>query len=168
MHSHKLIAALALATGLAAPAALVATPALAATSTTLSSTMASTCRVELYDIDNLDVDERDGKDELRFLVGGNLFPRPGYFAMRNGDDGDPADFGNPSTAVSSTGSVSFNLREVTPPIVGSGDSLGSITVSGSSVCAPLTTGGVDYVQDVIDGTDETFYSYLVELKVTGL
>ncbi|TYB59222.1 hypothetical protein FXF51_35215 [Nonomuraea sp. PA05] len=161
MHSHKLIAALALAAGLAAPAVLAASPATA-------TAMAANCRVELYDIDNLNVDERDGKDELRFLVGGNLFPNNGYVNMRNGDDADPADFGNPSTVVGNSGSVSFSLREVTPPVVGSGDSLGSISVSGSSVCAPLATNAVDYVEDFIDGTDETFYSYQVKLKVTGL
>ncbi|GAA4914890.1 hypothetical protein HD597_010683 [Nonomuraea thailandensis] len=158
MRTPRLITALALATGLAAAGALTAGPATA---------MAANCRVELYDIDNLNVAERDGKDELRFLVGGNLFPN-GYVNMRNGDDADPADFGNPSTVVSSAGSVSFNLREVTPPAIGSGDSLGSISVSGSSVCAPLATNGVAYVEDIIDGTHETFYSYLVELRVTGL
>ncbi|MEV0379304.1 hypothetical protein [Nonomuraea sp. NPDC050643] len=161
MRSPKLIAALALAAGLIAPMAVAALPAAA-------SSMASFCQVELYDIDNLNVDERDGKDELRFLVGGNLFPNNGYYNMRNGDDGDPADFGFPSTVVSDTGSVSFDLREVTPPAVGRGDSLGTATVSGSSVCAPLAVGASTTVVDYVDGTDETFYSYRVELEVTGL
>lgn len=155
MRSAPLITALALAAG------LTATPAAA-------SVAASNCRVELYDIDNHDVDERDGKDELRFLVGGNLFPPNGYVNVRNGDDRDPADFGFPSTSVSNTGSATFDLREVTPPAVGRGDSLGTVVVWGSTVCAPLATGAVDYVEDFVEGDDETFYSYQVKLKVTGL
>ncbi|MEV4169249.1 hypothetical protein [Nonomuraea sp. NPDC049709] len=157
MRSHKLIVSLGLVAGLAVPAALAASPAAAA----------SQCRVELYDIDNLNIAERDGKDELRFLVGGNLFPNNGYYNMYNGGDGDPGDFGYPSTVVTSTGTVSFNLREVQPPAVGMGDSLGSVVAHGS-VCAPLAVGAVDYEEDYIDGTHETFYSYRVKLKLTGL
>ncbi|MEU7899982.1 hypothetical protein AB0B45_45010 [Nonomuraea sp. NPDC049152] len=158
MHSHKLIAALSLAVGLVAPVALAASPAAAA---------AGSCRVELYDIDALNVGERDGHDELRFLVGGNLFPNNGWFTMDTGDDGDPADFGHPSTVVTSNGTASFNLREVTPPWVNSGASLGSVIAHGST-CAPLAVGAVDYEEDFIDGTHGTFYSYKVKLKLTGL
>ncbi|MFG1704987.1 hypothetical protein ACFLIM_17505 [Nonomuraea sp. M3C6] len=158
MHSHKLIATLALAVGLAAPTALAASPAAAAT---------GSCLVELHDIDALNVAERDGHDELRFLVGGNLFPNNGWFSMSTNSDGDPNQFGFPSTVVSSTGTASFNLREVTPPWVNSGDSLGSVVAHGS-VCAPLGPGDEDYEEDFIEGTDGTFYSYLVELKLTGL
>lgn len=158
MRSHKLIPALALAAGLIVPAALSASPAAA---------MTGSCRVELSDIDSLNVDERDGKDELRFMVGGNLFPNNSYVNMRTGDDSGPTAFGGPSTVVNSTGTASFNLREVTPPAIGSGDSLGSIVAHGS-VCAPLTVGQTAFEDDFIDGTDETFYSYHVSLKLTGL
>ncbi|RJL32799.1 hypothetical protein [Bailinhaonella thermotolerans] len=163
MRSHKLITGLALAAGLTAPVALTAAPAGA-------QALASMCRVELYDIDAFDIAERDGEDELRFSVGGNLFPRfnANFFDMRNGDDGDPADFENPATTVSSTGSAGFSLREVDPPIVGSGDDLGTVTASGPTHCAPLAVGGVAYVEDYLEGAAPTWYSYRVKLKVTGL
>ncbi|MED7929039.1 hypothetical protein SMD20_32655 [Nonomuraea sp. LP-02] len=159
MRSHKLIAALALAGGMAAPVLVATGPAHAAGS----------CSVTLYDIDAYNVAERDGQDELRFRVDGNMFPRFGdkYFAMRSGGDGDPADFGNPTTLLSSSGTVSFDLREVTPPAVGEGDSLGSAVAHGSR-CAPLATDETYIETTFITGEDPTEYSYRVRLKLTGL
>ncbi|MFC4118742.1 hypothetical protein [Nonomuraea zeae] len=159
MHSHKLIAALALVTGLAAPVAMTASPAAA---------RAATCTVTLYDIDAFNVAERDGRDELRFEVGGNLFPRfnSNWFGMTAGSDGDPGQFENPSDLIVGNSNVTFDLREVTPPAVGRGDSLGRATAHGS-VCAGLAVGATAIEEDIISGTDETAYSYSVRLLLTG-
>ncbi|MEW9549859.1 hypothetical protein [Nonomuraea sp. NPDC050783] len=158
MRSHKLVAALALAGGMVAPVLVATGPAHAAGS----------CRVDLYDIDANNVAERDGQDELRFKVDGNLFPKFGakYFAMRSGDDGDPADFGNPTTLLVGTENVSFDLREVTPPIIGEGDSLGSAIAHGTT-CAGLAVGATTTETTIVDGHDETDYTYTVRLKLTG-
>jgi hypothetical protein len=160
MHSHKLIAALALATGLAAPVALTASPASAA--------MAGSCTVTLYDIDAFNVAERDGRDELRFEVGGNLFPRfsSNWFGMTAGSDGDPGEFENPSDLIVNNNDVTFDLREVTPPAVGRGDRLGVATAH-DSVCDGLAVGATAIEEDIITGTDETAYSYSVRLLLTG-
>ncbi|MGI5270469.1 hypothetical protein ACQEUU_15045 [Nonomuraea sp. CA-218870] len=159
MRSHQLIAGLALAVGLVVPPAVTAAPAAA---------MATSCRVELYDIDSLNAAERDGRDELRFLVGGNLFPRfnDDYFPMVTGGDGDPADFEFP-TSIVTIGSVGFDLREVTPPAAGTGDSLG-VAIANGTTCFALARGEVAIEETFLDGTDETFYSYHVRLKLTGL
>ncbi|GAA3254304.1 hypothetical protein [Nonomuraea helvata] len=159
MRSHKLIAGLALATGLAAPAALAASPAQAAP---------GSCRVDLHKIVANNVAERDGKDELRFKVDGNLFPKFGdkFHAMKSGDSADGADFGNPTTlVVLDSGNKSFNLREVTPPIVGDGDSLGSATAH-ESTCRGLSTGQHADDVTIISGSDETQYTYTVTLRQT--
>jgi hypothetical protein len=160
MRSHRLIPVLALAAGLTVPAALAAAPSANA------SALATSCRVEMYDLDSNSVDEADGTDELRIEVGSNLYPAS-YFGMGTGDDGDPADFGNPSTTVGNTGSVVFSLREVTPPVVRAGYNLGSITAQGST-CATLATGQTAIISKTITGTDETYYSYYFRLVMTGL
>ncbi|MDA0635442.1 hypothetical protein OUY22_18625 [Nonomuraea sp. MCN248] len=160
MRSHKLIAGLALTVGVVTPLAVTANPAAA---------RATSCRVQLYDIDSLNAAERDGRDELRFLVGGNLFPRftEDYFPMVTGGDGDPADFEHPTTVVGTIGSVGFDLREVTPPAAGTGDSLG-VAIANGVTCFALDRGEVAIEDTFLDGTDETFYSYHVRLKLTGL
>ncbi|MGR6919950.1 hypothetical protein ACU635_37435 [[Actinomadura] parvosata] len=161
MHSHKLIAALALAAGLAAPTVLAATPAAA---------MAGSCRVELYDIDAGNVADRDGRDEVRFLVDGNLFPRfnANYFGMNSGDDGDPGQFENPTSIITSNQNVVFDLRETDGPVWGQGDRLGTVTALGST-CAGLATGATTTtVPSTLSGTVQTAYSYVVSLKLTGL
>ncbi|NUP00591.1 MAG: hypothetical protein HOV96_06695 [Nonomuraea sp.] len=157
MHAHRLIAALALTTGLAAPAALTAIPATATT---------TSCVITLYDIDAGNVAERDGKDELRFKVDGNLFPKfsANYYSMKTGGDGDPADFEHPSTLLVGSEDVKFDLREVTPPVVGEGDSLGVATAHGS-VCAGLAVGASTTETKIITGHDETDYTYTVKLKL---
>ncbi|MFI6456291.1 hypothetical protein ACIBF6_32605 [Streptosporangium amethystogenes] len=160
MHSRKVIAALALAGGLVAPMALAATPAAA---------MAGSCRVELYDIDAGNVADRDGRDELRFLVDGNLFPRinANYFGMNAGDDGDPGDFEGPTSIILNTQDVDFDLREVDGPIWGQGDLLGTVTAPGST-CAGLATGATRTITRTLTGTEQTVYSYVVSLKMTAL
>ncbi|GGT20398.1 hypothetical protein ACFFV7_14715 [Nonomuraea spiralis] len=158
MHAHRLITTFALAAGVVAPVALAAGPAAATT---------ASCVVTLYDLDANNVAERDGKDELRFLVDGNLFPKfnANYFSMKTGGDGDPADFEFPSTLLVGSGDVKFDLREVTPPAVGQGDSLGKATAHGS-VCAGLAVGADTTEMSLVQGHDETDYSYTVQLKLT--
>lgn len=160
MRSRKTIAALALAGGLAAPVVLAASPAAA---------MAASCRVELYDIDAGSPAERDGQDELRFIVQGNLFPRfdDTHYPMRSGDDGDPADFENPTAIISSTENVAFNLREADGPIWGQGDGLGIVTAFGAT-CAGLDTDETEIVDETLEGFQPTEYDYRVRLKMTGL
>jgi len=160
MHSRKVIAALALAGGLVAPMALAATPAAA---------MAGSCRVELYDIDAGNVADRDGRDELRFLVGGNLFPRinANYYGMNAGDDGDPGDFEDPTSIILNTQDVVFDLREVDGPVWGQGDRLGTVTALGST-CAGLATGATRIITRTLTGTEQTEYSYVVSLEMTAL
>ncbi|MEU8203529.1 hypothetical protein [Streptosporangium sp. NPDC049046] len=160
MHSRKVIAALALAGGLVAPMALAATPAAA---------MAGSCRVELEDIDAGNVADRDGRDELRFLVDGNLFPRinANYYGMNAGDDGDPRDFEYPTSIILNTQDVVFDLREVDGPVWGQGDRLGTVTALGST-CAGLATGAVRIITRTLTGTEQTDYSYVVSLEMTGL
>ncbi|MFI6924800.1 hypothetical protein ACIBIZ_32985 [Nonomuraea spiralis] len=158
MHAHRLITTFALAAGFAAPVALAAVPAAAAT---------TSCVVTLYDIDANNVAERDGKDELRFKVDGNLFPKfnAKYFSMKTGGDGDPADFEHPSTLLVGSEDVTFDLREVTPPAVSEGDSLGKATAHGS-VCAGLAVGADTTETSIVEGHDETDYTYTVRLKLT--
>ncbi|MEU0484146.1 hypothetical protein ABZ260_33815 [Streptosporangium sp. NPDC006013] len=160
MHSRKVIAALALTGGLVAPMALAATPAAA---------MAGSCRVELYDIDAGNVADRDGRDELRFLVDGNLFPRinANYFGMNAGDDGNPGDFEDPTSIILNTQDVDFDLREADGPIWGQGDRLGTVTAPGST-CAGLATGATRTITRTLTGTEQTAYSYVVSLKMTAL
>ncbi len=158
MRSHKLMAALALAGGMIAPVLVATGPALAA----------SSCRVDLSDIDANNVAESDGQDELRFRVDGNLFPRFGdkYVRMRSGDDSGPSDFGHPTTLLNGTEDVRFNLREVNPPVVGEGRGLGSAIAHGST-CAGLDVGETAFETTIIAAHDETDYSYTVRLKLTG-
>ncbi|MGS2648279.1 hypothetical protein [Streptosporangium sp. LJ11] len=160
MHSRKVIAALALAGGLVAPMALAATPAAA---------MAGSCRVELYDIDAGNVADRDGRDEVRFLVGGNLFPtlNANYFGMNAGGDGDPGDFEDPTSIIQSTQDVAFELRETDGPAWGQGDLLGTVTALGST-CAGLATGATRTITRTLTGTEQTAYSYVVSLEMTAL
>ncbi|WP_433359226.1 hypothetical protein [Streptosporangium sp. CA-115845] len=160
MHSRKVIAALTLAGGLVAPMALAAAPA---------SAMAGSCRVELYDIDAGNVADRDGRDELRFLVDGNLFPRinANYFGMNAGDDGDPGDFEDPTSIILSTQDVDFDLRETDGPVWGQGDLLGTVTALGNT-CAGLATGATRTITRTLTGTEQTAYSYVVSLEMTAL
>ncbi|MEU8383428.1 hypothetical protein [Streptosporangium sp. NPDC048865] len=160
MHSRRTIAALALAGGLVAPAALAATPAAA---------MAGSCRVELYDVDAGNVADRDGRDEIRFLVDGNLFPRinANYFGMNAGDDGDPGDFEDPTSIILSTEDVDFDLRETDGPVWGQGDLLGTVTAPGNT-CAGLATGATTIIARTLTGTEQTAYSYVVRLEMTAL
>jgi hypothetical protein len=161
MHSRKVIAALALAGGLVAPVALAATPATA---------MAALCRVELYDIDAGNVADRDGRDEVRFLVDGNLYPRfgPDYFGMYTGGDGDPGDFENPTSIITSTQNAIFDVREADGPVYGQGDSLGTVIAFGAT-CAGLATGATTTTLPTpLIGVEQTAYSYTVSLKLTGL
>ncbi|MGC5014352.1 hypothetical protein ACLQ2R_26610 [Streptosporangium sp. DT93] len=160
MHSRKVIAALALSAGLVAPVALAATPAAA---------MAGSCSVTLYDIDAGNVADRDGRDELRFLVDGNLFPRlnANYYGMNSGGDGDPGDFENPSSIILSNQNVSFQLRETDGPAWGQGDLLGTVTAFGAT-CAGLAAGADTIVPGILTGTQQTSYSYEVRLKMTAL
>ncbi|MEV1167217.1 hypothetical protein [Nonomuraea sp. NPDC049784] len=159
MRSHKLIAGLALAAGLAAPAVLAVTPAHAT---------AASCRVDLYKIVANNVAERDGKDELRFKVDGNLFPKFGdkYHVMKSGDTAYATAFGNPTTLlVVGSGNKLFGLREVTPPFVSDGDPLGSATAH-ESTCKGLSAGQHADDPTIITGTDETAYTYTVTLRLT--
>ncbi|HEX4813996.1 MAG TPA: hypothetical protein VFV66_14725 [Nonomuraea sp.] len=160
MRSRKVIAALALAGGLAAPVALAASPAAA---------MAGSCRVELDDIDAGNVADRDGRDELRFLVDGNLFPRINatFYGMNAGDDGDPGDFENPTSIILNTQNVTFDLREADGPIWGQGDRLGTVTALGST-CAGLAAGATATITRTLTGTEQTAFSYVVSLEMTGL
>ncbi|MEV0390709.1 hypothetical protein [Nonomuraea sp. NPDC050643] len=160
MHSRKVIATLALAGGLVAPMALTAAPAAA---------MAGSCRVELFHIDAGNVADRDGQDELRFLVDGNLFPRinANNFGMNAGDDGDPGDFEDPTSIIVNTQNVDFGLRETDGPVWGQGDLLGTVTGLGST-CAGLATGATRTITRTLTGTEQTAYSYVVSLEMTAL
>ncbi|WP_188189338.1 hypothetical protein [Nonomuraea sp. SYSU D8015] len=160
MHSRKTIAALAVAGGLITPAVLTATPAAAA---------AASCRVTLYDIDAGSVADRDGRDELRFRVEGNLFPRfdAKYYPMRAGGDGDPADFEHPVAIISRHDDVRFSLRETEGPAWGAGDNLGSVVARGST-CAGLDRNETEIVTETLAGRQPTRYEYVVRIKLTGL
>ncbi|MCK2218611.1 hypothetical protein MF672_033165 [Actinomadura sp. ATCC 31491] len=158
MRPTRLIPALAAAAALTVPAATAA-PALASAAST-------SCRVEFYDLDAVNVDEADGQDELRLLVDSYLYPN-GWVPMRAGDDADPGDFDDVSTTVGTTGLVSFALREVTPPVVSSGTGLGYIYAYGAT-CATLTPGQTYVFTKRITGTDETYYAYDIKLRMVGL
>ncbi|MFI6735196.1 hypothetical protein ACIBI9_19900 [Nonomuraea sp. NPDC050451] len=162
MRTQKLIPALALATVLAVPAALAAAPAAGATA------RAATCRVELDYLDSNYVDESDGVDEIRINLGGIMYPAGNtWVSMWAGARAYTASFGSPSATISSAGSALFSVREVTPPWVSSGTSLGSIRAEGS-VCATLSTGQTVGLTKTITGTNDTFYSYYIRLVMTGL
>ncbi|MFI6393973.1 hypothetical protein [Nonomuraea sp. NPDC050540] len=154
MRSHQLLLAFALTAGLAVAAASPADATAAA----------STCRVELNFVDAYDVDENNG-DEIRINLAGYMYPSGNrYVPMNNGDRAYSGNFANPSTTIGTTGSALFSLREVTPPAVGQGKQLGSVTAWGST-CATLSTGQVTYVPQHIFGSD---YWYYMSLVMTGL
>ncbi|MGW0807687.1 hypothetical protein [Nonomuraea sp. NPDC002799] len=154
MRSHKLILALALTAGLAVSAAAPAGATSAAT----------TCRVELGYLDAYDVEENNG-DEIRINLAGYMYPGGNqYVAMNNGDTAYSGNFANPTTTIGTTGSALYSLREVTPPSVGQGDTLGSVTARGST-CATLSTGQTVNISKHIFGTG---YWYYLSLVMTGL
>ncbi|MEU4232838.1 hypothetical protein AB0F17_51835 [Nonomuraea sp. NPDC026600] len=159
MRSHKLIRALALTAGLAVSAALSAVSPAGAT------TAAATCRVELNYVDAYDTDENSG-DEIRINLAGYMYPSGNrYVAMNNGDRAYSGNFApGPTTTIGTTGSALFSLREVTPPAVGQGKTLGSVTAWGST-CATLATGQITYIPQHIFGGD---YWYYMSLVMTGL
>ncbi|MFI6601449.1 hypothetical protein ACIBHX_34810 [Nonomuraea sp. NPDC050536] len=157
----KLISALALVAGLVVPAAAAAAPAHATAA-------ATTCRVDLDYVDLYDVDEKDGTDEVKIDLAGYFYPSGSkYVAMQNGDRAYSGNFAGPSTTIGTTGWANFSIREVDPPIIGSGYNLGSINAYGST-CAGLSTGQVAYISKSITGTDKTYYSYYIKLVMTGL
>ncbi|WP_214325712.1 hypothetical protein [Nonomuraea sediminis] len=162
MRSQRLIPALVLAAGLAIPAAVAtASPAGAKAA-------ATTCRVEVDYVDLYDVDEKDGTDEVKIDLAGYYYPSGSkYVAMSNGDRAYSGNFANPTTTIGTSGWANFSLREVDPPIVGSGYNLGSINAYGST-CATLSTGQIAYVYKTITGTQKTYYSYYIRLVMTGL
>ncbi|MET8004490.1 hypothetical protein [Nonomuraea glycinis] len=154
MRSHKLVLALALTAGLAVPAA---SPAHA-------TTKASTCRVEVNFVDAHDTDENNG-DEIKINLAGFMYPSGNqYVAMNNGDRAYSGNFANPTTTIGTTGSALFSLREVTPPVVGQGKVLGSVTAWGFT-CAALATGQTTDVPQHIFGNG---YWYYMSLVMTGL
>ncbi|GAA0998693.1 hypothetical protein GCM10009555_098490 [Acrocarpospora macrocephala] len=158
MRSHKLILALALTAGLTVSAAVSTASPAGATSA------AATCRVELNYVDAYDVDENNG-DEIRINLAGYMYPSGNrYVAMNNGDRAYSGNFANPTTTIGTTGSALFSLREVTPPAVGQGDVLGSVTARGST-CATLATGQIAYIPMHIFGSG---YWYYMSLVMTGL
>jgi hypothetical protein len=162
MRTHKVIPALALAAGLAVPAALVAAPPAGATA------RAATCRVELDYIDSNNVDESDGVDEIRVNLGGIMYPAGNNWVnMWGGARAYTGSFGSPSATISSAGSALYTVSEVTPPWVAGGTTLGTIRALGST-CATLSTGQVVGLTRTISGTDDTFYSYFIRLEMTGL
>ncbi|GAA1640918.1 hypothetical protein GCM10009733_042470 [Nonomuraea maheshkhaliensis] len=154
MRTPQLIAALTLAAGMIGPA-VAAAPAHA---------MASSCVVTLYDIDVSNVREKDGVDELRFKVDGNWFPQNGHFEMSTSrPDGDPADFGYPSTIVQRHENKYFELREVDPPIITGGQNLGEAWAFGYD-CDDLGVGDI-HIEDTVLSSSK--YAYTVRLKLTG-
>ncbi|MBO3746037.1 hypothetical protein J5X84_08170 [Streptosporangiaceae bacterium NEAU-GS5] len=159
MRPQKLIPAVALAAGLTIPMAVAAQPAGA-------TAKSSTCRVEVEYLDLINVDESDGTDEVRIDLAGYFYPS-NYVAMQAGDRAYSGNFANPTTTIGTTGYANFSIREVTPPVVGSGTNLGSINAQGST-CATLSTGQVAHIYKYISGTDDTWYSYYFRLVMTGL
>ncbi|MET9251435.1 hypothetical protein [Nonomuraea sp. NPDC003709] len=162
MRTQKLIPALALTATLAVPTALAVAPPAGATA------RAATCRVELDYIDSNNVDESDNVDEIRINLGGIMYPAGNNWVnMWAGSRAYTASFGSPSATISSSGSALYSLREVTPPWVSGGTTLGTITAQGS-VCATLSTGQSVGLVKTITGTDDTYYSYYIRLVMTGL
>jgi hypothetical protein len=158
MRSHKLVLALALTASLAVPVAVsAASPAGAATK-------ASTCRVEVNFVDAYDTDENNG-DEIKINLAGFMYPSGNqYVAMSNGDRAFSGNFANPTTTIGTIGSALFSLREVTPPAVGQGKVLGSVTAWGFT-CATLATGQTTTIPQHIFGNG---YWYFMSLVMTGL
>jgi hypothetical protein len=158
MRSHKLVLALALTASLAVPAAVSAALPAGAT------TKASTCRVEVNFVDAYDTDENNG-DEIKINLAGFMYPSGNqYVAMNNGDRAYSGNFANPTTTIGTTGSALFSLREVTPPAVGQGKVLGSVTAWGFT-CSTLATGQVMDIPQHIFGNG---YWYYMGLVMTGL
>lgn len=154
-HSYKLAAALALTAAVAVPAAPAAQAA----------TATSSCRVEFYDLDAIEVAESDGKDEIRVRLLPYLYPA-GWVNMRAGDDADPADFNIPDITISGNTIKSYSLREVTPPLVGAGVELGAIEVYGGT-CGTLDPGEVyTYTKNIVGTYEESFW-YVMKVRMIG-
>ncbi|UBU09558.1 hypothetical protein [Nonomuraea gerenzanensis] len=162
MHSRKLIAILALVTGLAAPGAVFAGPAAADV---------ESCEVEIVEIIAYDVSEKDGKDELRVKIGGNLFPNNGWVNARNGDVLGPGSFGDPVALLEvDDGDLAVSLREVTPPYVNDGYNLGTAYASATQ-CSNLDPGyfveDEDYIEGNVNGNSNKHYDYAIRLRLIG-
>ncbi|TYB70162.1 hypothetical protein FXF51_03560 [Nonomuraea sp. PA05] len=162
MHSRKLIAVLVLAAGLVVPGTVFAGPAAADV---------ESCEVEIVEIVAYDVSEKDGKDELRVKIGGNLFPNNGYVNARNGDTLSPGDFGDPVALLEvDDGDLAVSLREVTPPYVNDGYNLGSAYASATQ-CSGLDPGyfveDEDIVQGDVNGNSSKHYEYAITLRLIG-
>ncbi|RJL32084.1 hypothetical protein [Bailinhaonella thermotolerans] len=158
MRSSKVVSVLALVAALVGTVASAPAAGAAARSTT--------CRVTLYDLDAVNVGESDGRDEFQLLVDSYFYPN-GWVGMRARDDADPVHFDNVSTTIGTTGIESFALREVTPPILGSGTSYGAISAYGGT-CATLSRGQDHIYREILSGYDETYYEYEIAIKMTGL
>ncbi|MBO3751178.1 hypothetical protein J5X84_34325 [Streptosporangiaceae bacterium NEAU-GS5] len=158
MRVHTLIITLAVA-AVAAVAIALAGPARAAAG----------CIVELDSIYAGNVDEGSGVDEIRVEVDGQSYPRISrkWTEMFAGAIGYASQFEDPSVILDVDHStVTFGLREVTPPAASSGDSLGGATVSYASDCAGLPPGANVKRALTVSGIGETSYSYLVHLQLT--
>ncbi|MEV1000180.1 hypothetical protein [Nonomuraea sp. NPDC050202] len=154
MRTPQLIAALALAAGAVVPV-VAAAPAHA---------MAGSCVVTLYDIELSNPRENDGRDELRFKVDGNWYPNNGHVEMSSTTwDRNPEHFGHPSMIILRTENKSFDLREVDPPIITGGDSLGEAWAHGY-VCDDLSVGETTEEMSVLSSSK---HDYTVWLRLTG-
>lgn len=176
---RKLLFALAATAGLAipatAPASATSTTSTSTTSmstaststasmSTASTSTASTCRVEVELVDAYDTDEKNG-DEIRINLAGYMYPPNGrYVPMSNGDRAYSGNFANPTTTIGITASARFSLREVTLPVVGQGDELGSVTAYGAT-CATLAAGQTTRIPQHIFGDG---YWYYMSPVMTGL
>ncbi|MGI5271608.1 hypothetical protein ACQEUU_20805 [Nonomuraea sp. CA-218870] len=162
MRSDKFTRALTLTASLAS--ALAVSAVSPAVSPAAATSTAGTCRVEVEYVDAYDVDENNG-DEIRINLAGFMYPGGNrYVAMNNGDRAYSGNFANPVTTIGTTGSALFSLREVTPPAVGQGKELGSVTARGST-CAALATGQTTVIPQHIFGSG---YWYYMSLVMTGL
>jgi hypothetical protein len=102
-------------------------------------------------------------------VDGNLYPRISkkWNEMFTGNVDDASQFEDPSVILDIKHStVTFRLKEVAPTAAGSGDSLGNVSVFYTSDCSGLLPGTNIEPAVTVSGTDETFYSYVVHLKLT--
>lgn len=165
MRFHRLLTAAAVAAGLIGP--------MLATGTAWAVVPATGCKITLSELEAFNVDDPDGKDELRIEVDGNLFPRQNkkYVVMTGGDKHGATIFENPTSSLpldaSDETKRSFSLREVKPPIVGVGVELGVFDVT-PDMCAGLTIRQTRIVSKFIESNVETPAQYRMKLQLTGI
>ncbi|MDP4501138.1 hypothetical protein [Nonomuraea turcica] len=141
--------------------------ALTLTAAPAQAEIAGACRIDVTLVEAGDIDEK-GADEIRVRIGGNAYPgESSWVQMEARDRKSGSVFDDPSTVMNNNVGKSIALIEVDPTFILKNFELGTITVVPAD-CGNMQVGEVRDKQRRIQGTHTTFYSYLLNVRLTGL